>query len=163
MSGKKRVAVTASFAVVLAVVDCAAAIAQNKPDYSATWVLDLQRSTLDPRMAAGVESGTITITHRDPAFELKRTFVRAGKPESTQFALTTDGAETTQIEGAVTWRMRMTWEDGALVARMTGKAPQGEATNQVRYSLLDGGRTLEARESFRGPKLQYDNVWVLHR
>ncbi len=149
--------------VVLAAAACAAVAAQPKPDYSATWVIDLASSKLDPRIAAGIDSGTIAITHREPAFELKRTFLRAGKPDSVRFALTTDGAEKVQVEGPVTWRMRLTWEDGALVARMTGKAPQGEATNVVRYRLLDGGRTLEARESFRGPNLQYDNVWILHK
>ena len=149
--------------VVLAVGVSASAAGQPRPDYSGEWALNLQRSTLDPRIAAGIEKGTMTIVHHDPAFELRRTFMKGGKPDSVRFALTTDGAEKVQAEGQVTWRMRMTWEDGALVARMTGKAPQGEATNVVFYCLLDGGRTLEARESFRGPGLQYDNVWILEK
>jgi hypothetical protein len=154
---------TASLVVVLTVVVCAAVAGQPKPDYSGEWALDLQRSTLDPRIAAGIEKGTITIVHRDPAFELRRVFMRSGKPDSVSFALSTDGVEKIEIEGQVTWHMRMTWEDGVLVARMTGKAPQGDATNVVHYRLLDGGRTLEARESFRGPSLQYDNIWILEK
>jgi hypothetical protein len=150
--------------VVVLVVGLLAAVAgQPKPDYSGEWVLNLQRSALDPRIAAGIEKGTIAIVHHDPAFELLRTFVRGGKPDSVSFALTTDGVEKVQVEGQVTWHMRMTWEGGALAARMRGTAPQGEATNVVFYRLLDGGRTLEARESFRGPGLEYDNVWILEK
>ena len=148
---------------VLALGVLAAVAGQSKPDYSGEWALNLQRSTLDPRIAAGIEKGTIAIVHHDPAFELRRTFVRSGKPDSVSFALTTDGVEKVQVEGSVTWHMRMTWEDGALAARMRGTARQGEATNVVFYRLLDGGRTLEARESFRGPNLQYDNVWILEK
>ena len=55
---------------------------------------------------------------------------------------------------------RLAWEGDVLVLHERLTAPQGEATNTVHYWLLDAGQTLEARESFRGPRLQYDNLWV---
>ena len=37
------------------------------------------------------------------------------------------------------------------------------ATNKVVYHLSDDGRKLTATESFRGPRLKYDNVWVFDK
>jgi hypothetical protein len=108
-------------------------------------------------------SWTGRITHRDPVFEFDRVFTRAGKDDKGGYSLFTDGSEKVTVEGAMTTRSKMAWETGLLVLRERIEAAQGHATNTVHYRLLDGGRTLEARESFRGPRLQYDNVWVLER
>jgi hypothetical protein len=42
-------------------------------------------------------------------------------------------------------------------------APQGDAINVVHYRLAANGRELRAEEQFRGPKVSYDNVWVLDK
>ena len=38
-----------------------------------------------------------------------------------------------------------------------------EATNLVRYAMASDGRSFTAMERFRGPKLNYDNVWVMEK
>jgi hypothetical protein len=90
-------------------------------------------------------------------------FVAGGKESRNGYDLATDGTETEKVEPPITTRSRLEWDGDVLVLRERLTAPQGEATNTVRYRLLDGGRTLEAHESFRGPKLQYDNTWVFER
>jgi len=137
--------------------------AQPRVDYSGDWVLNLGRSRLDQRVWGGLERGTVQITHRGGTFGFSRVFTVAGREDKAAWELVIDAAEKLVAEGPVTRRSRIAWEDGLLVLRERLVAPQGEATNTVHYRLLDDGRTLEARESFRGPRLQYDNVWILER
>ncbi len=47
------------------------AFAQAKPDYSGTWTLDKEKSKLDERMAASIESQTLTVAQTET--ELKVT------------------------------------------------------------------------------------------
>ena len=133
------------------------------PDFSGRWVLSLQRSRIDPRVGAGLEGGTLRVTQTAQRVALARVFTAGGKEDRGGYDLALDGTEAATKEGPMVRRSRLGWEGEALVLRERIAAPQGEATNTVHYRLLDGGRTLEARESFRGPRFQYDNVWVFER
>lgn len=156
----KRHVVVATLAVIASVVSTQSA---GGLDFSGDWTLSLQRSAIDPRIGAGLESGRVRITHTGSKLTFERVFVTKGKEERSGYDLTTDGAETVNVEPPITRRSRLEWDGDVLVLRERLAAPQGEATNTVRYRLLDQGRTLEARESFRGPRLQYDNVWVFEK
>jgi hypothetical protein len=134
-----------------------------RPGFSGVWTLSLSRSHLDARVGAGIEKGSVTVTQTDARFAFRRVFVTGGREDRSGYDLTLDGRETTVPEGPMTRRSKLAWDGDVLVLSERVVAPQGEATNTVRYRLLDGGKTLEARESFRGPKLQYDNVWVFER
>ena len=134
------------------------AASAEKPDFSGTWVLNLEKTRL--QSFRGLESGEIVIEHAEPRFRFHRAFVIKGKTDSTSWQLTTDGREVVVEEGGITRKSRLVWDGNALVLdeRLTAKG--GEATNRVRYRLLDGGRTLVAEERFRGSRLSYDNLWV---
>jgi hypothetical protein len=134
-----------------------------RPDFSGAWTLSLSRSHLDARASAGIEKGSVAVTQTDARFAFRRVFVAGGREDRSGYDLTLDGRETTVAEGPITRRSTLAWDGDVLVLSERVSAPQGEATNTVRYRLLDAGKTLEARESFRGPKLQYDNVWVFER
>lgn len=129
-------------------------------DFSGKWALSLERSQIDPRIGKGLERGSAQITQTDAILTLARVFVTGGKEDRGGYELRLDGTEKTTTEGPITRHARLAWEADSLVLHERLTAPQGEATNTVHYRLLDGGRTLEARESFRGPRMQYDNVWV---
>jgi len=137
--------------------------AAARPDYSGEWTLSTARSRIDQRIAATIESGRASIVQTQARLTFRRTFISGGKEDKVSWDLALDGTESETTNGPVTRRARLDWDGEVLVLRERLSAPQGEATNTVRYSLLDGGRTLEARESFRGPRLQYDNVWVFGR
>lgn len=66
-----------------------------------------------------------------------------------------------------TFRFQRTFQLGVredtLVFRDHLTAPWGAANDAVRYRLLDGGRTLEARESVRGARVSYDDRWVFEK
>jgi hypothetical protein len=133
------------------------------PNFSGQWRLSLQHSQIDPRLGAGLEAGLAQVTQDAERFAVARVFIRAGKEDRLSYELLLSGAEKATADGPMVRRSHLEWEGEALVLRERVTAPQGEATNTVHYRLLDGGKTLEARESFRGPRLQYDNVWVFER
>jgi hypothetical protein len=156
----KRRIVATTLTIVVGVISIHGA---PRPDFSGDWTLSLARSAIDPRIGAGLESGRLRITHTGSRLTFERVFVTKGKEDRSGYELATDGTETEKVEPPITRRSRLEWDGDVLVLQERLAAPQGEATNTVRYRLLDEGRTFEAREGFRGPKLRYDNVWVFEK
>ena len=134
--------------------------AQGRPNFSGEWVLNVKKSTMATQ---GVESGTVRIDHKEPAFGFQRRFVTKNGPSEARYDLTTDDKEKVRTSGNVTRRSRMYWEGEELVLDEKGEMSGGTATNVVRYRLENGGAVLVARETFNGPKLKYANVWVFDR
>lgn len=139
------------------------AAAQSKPDFSGDWSLNKEKSKLQLQQLSSMEKATVTVEHHEPLFKFRRTFTIEGKENSLSFELKTDGKEVERDEGARHLISRLTWEGDILVFATRIVAPQGEATNIVRYSLREGGRLLQAEEKFRGPVLSYDNLWVFEK
>jgi hypothetical protein len=139
------------------------AAAQARPDFSGEWVLNRQASTLPPPVS-NVESGVVRIDHRDPSFGFRRTYVIGGAPREAGFIRDTDGKEVeeTGAQGLATVST-LRWDGTALVLAMRIKGPGFEATNDVRYELLDGGRRLRATEQGRSPQGNHDAVWIYDR
>ncbi len=140
----------------------AAATVLDKPNFSGGWVFNAEKSKLEVKVK--LESATFTIDHREPDFRLSRVFVINGKTDSYSYALTTDGTEKVEERPDRTLHSRIYWDGDVLVFDVRIILKDGrEATNIVRYSLRDGGRTFVAEEKFRGPVLKYDNLWVADR
>ena len=77
----------------------------------------------------------------------------------------TDGAEVTHTspQGLPT-TSTLRWDGSALVLAMQIKGPGFEATNDVRYELLNDGRRLRATEQGRSPQAGNHNaVWIYDR
>ena len=138
------------------------ALAQDKPNFSGEWVLNKAKSTLMKELG-GIERGVIFIEHNDPVFKFSRIFTTGGKDDSFAYELTTDGKEVIGEEGSRKLHSRLYWDGVALVYATRIVLPQAEAINVVRYRLAANGRELRAEEQFRGPKLSYDNLWVLDK
>jgi hypothetical protein len=154
-----------SFMILMALVIAAAvaaAPASEKPNFSGSWVVNAEKSRLEIKVE--LESATFTIDHKEPDFRFSRVFVIGGKDNALAWALTTDGKEAVTVEDGRTDHSRLYWDGDVLVFDVRIVLKDGrEATNVVRYSLRDGGRTFVAEEKFRGPVLKYDNLWVADR
>ena len=139
-----------------------ASLAAQKPDFSGTWVLNLDKSRL--QIEDKIESGTFTIEHKEPDFRFSRVFVVGGKDDAVSYALTADGREKIVKEPGRTTTSRLYWDGDVLVLDERIVLGDGrEATNVVRYSLRDEGKSLVAEEKFRGPRHKHDNLWVAER
>jgi len=131
----------------------------EKTDFSGVWVVNPQKSQL--ANWAKFDQTTITIEHKEPNFKFHRVSVKAGKTDESGYELTTDGLEKVKREGGMTELSRLSWDGAALSYFSRMVLPDGrEATDTVRYTLKDGGKTFVAEEKFRGPVVKYDNLWV---
>jgi hypothetical protein len=133
------------------------------PDFSGKWTLDLGRSRIDARFFGDLTRGVLRIEHREPSFSFRRLFTQGGESSTVAFTLTTDGKEVEGREDGMPTRQSLTWGGDTLVFLTVYRSPRGEARNTVKYSLDSGGGTLRAEESFRGPRLSYDNLWVFSK
>lgn len=153
---------TIGTAILLGAAILLAAAAAEKPDFSGVWVVNLEKSQL--ASWAKFDRTTITIDHKEPVFRFHRVSVKAGKTDETSYELKTDGVEKVEKEGGRASYSRLTWDGDALVFEDRLVLPNGrEATDVVRYTLRDGGKTFVAEEKFRGPVVKYDNLWVADR
>jgi hypothetical protein len=146
-------------AALLAAAVLLASAGPARPDFSGVWVVDPQRSQL--AAWAKFDSTTITIEHKEPKFRFHRVSVKAGKADETTYDLTTDGAELMEKEGGGANTSKLFWDGDVLVFQALIVLADGrQATDVVRYTLRDGGKTFVAEEKFRGPVVKYDNLWV---
>lgn len=149
-------------AILVAWLGTAAMAAQTPPDFSGNWVLDRTASVLQAASAV-VESGTVRIEHRDPAFRFARTFVVKQQPVDTAFDIATDGKEVARAVAGRTSRSRLEWQGRSLLLTVLIDTPRGEVSNIVRYELLDGGKTLRAIEDVGGAAPSHHNIWIFVR
>jgi hypothetical protein len=141
----------------------ASTAAQARSDFSGDYVLNRQASTLPPPVS-NVESGVVRIEHRDPTFTFRRSYVIAGTARDAGFTIRTDGSESSETgpQGMATVST-LRWDGTALVLSMRIQGAGFEATNDVRYELLDGGRRLRATETGRSPMGNHDAIWIYDR
>lgn len=136
---------------------------QQKPDFSGQWTFNKEKSKLGIAELANLEKGTVKIEHNDPIFKMYRTFTIDGQDDSISLDLKADGKEIETTEDSYKTYSRLSWEGDTLVFVTRYVASEGEATNTVKYRLLDNGKTLQADENFVGPKLHYNNMWVFEK
>ena len=153
--------------LVIALASLAASVtnsnAQRKPNFSGTWVLNHQASSLPPPVSA-VESGVVRIEHREPSFSFHRSYVIGGAPREAGFTGLTDGREKSETGArGETIILTLEWASDALVLAMRIQGPGFTATNDVRYELLNDGTRLRATEQARSPQGDHDAVWVFDR
>jgi len=156
----------AVFRSLLFVMLAGAVAAQARPDFSGDYVLNRQASTLPPPVS-NVESGVVRIEHREPSFSFHRSYVIAGTAQDGGYMIRTVGSQSVETgpQGATT-TSTLRWDGVALVLDMRISATGFEATNVVRYELIDGGKRLRATEQGRSKQLpmgNHDAVWIYDR
>ncbi len=134
--------------------------AQDRPNFSGEWVLNLAKTTTANK---GITGGTVRIDHKEPVLKFRRTLATADGPSEGGYDLTTDGKEKVTTSGSMTRRSRMYWEGGELVLDEKIEMSGRTATNVVHYRLENGGAVLVARETEITPRSRHDNVWVFER
>lgn len=150
--------------VVLALATALSAAAQERPNFTGDWTLDLTKSQLHEDYRA-LERAVVRIDHHEPTFTYRRTFFVKGRPNEASYEVTTDGREHPGVapNGSPTVAT-MHWEQMALVVHQRISDPKaGPLVNSVRYELKDEGRTLQATEDFDGGGRSHHNVWIFSR
>ena len=138
-------------------------IAQNnkKPDFSGTWKLDLKKSSLE---IPTPKSMIFVIVHDEPNWEVKRTFVfENGKEDIWETKLTTDGKQVIHDFNNNDGKVRLYWENDSLIFDSEIMFPDETASNVVRYSLTDNGKTFVAEETFKSITYSHKNRYVFYK
>jgi hypothetical protein len=131
----------------------------SKPNFSGTWIFNAQKSTLQDPAPSSVK---FQIEQHDPHIRLSRTQVYGGQSNTWSVDSGTDGQkEVVQHSALYTSHIRMYWDGDTLVMDEKITAGDGsKATNTVKYTLADDGKTLVAVESEETPVGKATNKWV---
>jgi type 1 fimbria pilin len=136
----------------------------GKPNFSGTWIFSAQKSALTMPPPTSM---TLKIDQNDPQVRLARTQVFGDQSYKWDLDIVADGQkEVVQDSPQYTANIKMYWEGNSLVLDQKITAPDGtKATDQVTYSLADGGNTLEAVENqkFERVKKPIVNKWVYNK
>ena len=134
------------------------------PKFTGTWKLDMTRSKLEAAHPPVASTAWIQYDGKD--WHYKRTHVyTGGRSETWLMELTVDSNLThMEKDGPLTFYTKMHKEGLGLVMVEDIQAMDGEkASNTVRYSLMDGGKTLVETEHEVTPKGNELNRWVFQR
>lgn len=129
-------------------------------DLSGDWEFRPGLSTLQ---IPAPESMRFTIRHSPERFHLERTHVFQGERDEFTIDLAIGADPIRMQHRGIDIVARAYWEGDLLVFDSTMGRGGESATNVVRYSLADAGRTLVALERLRGDKMSYENRWVFER
>ena len=137
---------------------------QAKPDFSGTWVFNAQKSALK---IPPPTSMTLQIDQKDPQITFNRTQVYGDQNYSWKLDTVADGQKVTvENSPGYTTNSRVYWQGNAIIIDQKIIATDGtQVTDQVTYSLADGGKTLEAveRQVTAGAKGSTTNKWVYEK
>lgn len=141
--------------------------AQNKtiPPFTGTWTLDLHRSTFEGKAHPPI-AAEVVIRYDGTHWHRWRSHTAPdGKVDAHAVDLIVDSPKPLVIKaGPVTFYSRIHREGEALVLTEDLVANTGKkATNTVRYTLEDSGRTLIEFEEEKTPEGNETNRWVSTR
>jgi hypothetical protein len=138
--------------------------AQAKPDFSGTWVFSVQKSILK---VPPPSSMTLQIEQKDPQVTFARKQVYGDVSFDWKLEAVADGQkEVVQDAPGYTTHSRVYWQGTAMVVDSEIVASDGtKVTDQVTYTLADGGKLLEAVEhqATVGGKGSATNKWVYEK
>ena len=141
---------------VLGFLTCQTPALSQKPDYSGTWKLNLQKSKLEADWAKGLTEGVFTITQNGNKFKLSRYFIINGKKQKLSIKMTADGKVRRK---KILFKGKLEWMGNNLHAKIY----RNGFSNVVDYKFGDNQNEFIADEVFTGRPQDYHNHWVFDR
>lgn len=128
----------------------------QKPDYSGTWILNLEKSKIEANWAKGLTKGVFTIVQEGDKFSLSRYFIIEGKKKKLHIQMLADGKVRRK---KLLFKGKLEEKDNGLEASIF----RNGFKNIVNYRFGDSQQELVADEVFTGRPQDYHNHWVFHR
>lgn len=128
----------------------------QKPNYSGTWKLNLQKSKLEANWAKGLTEGVFTITQAGDKFKLSRYFIINGKKQKLGIKMIADGKVRRK---KILFKGKLEWMGNNLHAKIY----RNGFSNVVDYMFGDTQNEFIADEVFTGRPQDYHNHWVFDR
>jgi len=146
---------------ILIALPLASVFAQQKPDFSGTWKLNVTKSDFGPLPAP--ESRTDVITHKEPSLSNSVTAQTAqGKQEYT-VSYTTDGKEVLNKMGPREIKSTMKWDGSNLKVSSKFLYNDSPVTGESTWSLSPDGKTLTINGHFSSSMGEADQTFVFEK
>ena len=114
--------------------------AQQLPNLSGTWVLQVDKSDFGPMPP--ITSRTDVIDHKEPSLTIKRTVVTGAGETTSTLVYGVDGKSYKNTAGGAEITSTLKWDGAVLVMESTLSTPNGDISIVDRYSLSEDGTTL---------------------
>ena len=134
-----------TFFATLALSVPAGAGAQTVPNFSGTWVLQVDKS--DFGAMGGPSARTDVIDHQEPKLSIKRTITGPNGEITSNLVYAVDGKPYKNTVANAETTSTLSWDGQTLVMVTLYPSPQGEATITDRYTLSADGKTLTQERS----------------
>ncbi len=120
------------FLALALVLGALAVSAQDKPNFTGTWELNVEKSNLD---GAPLSKLVVQVDHKDPVLTYTATGTAAGEDFSETETFTTDGKAATDSHGN---EMRVHWDGSSLVFESVGT----QGTDSGRLTISSDGKSM---------------------
>ncbi|MBI3695115.1 MAG: hypothetical protein HY238_09805 [Acidobacteria bacterium] len=115
------------------------ALAQDNPNFSGTWELQVAKSEFGPLPAP--ESQVSVIDHKEPKLQIKVTSKTAQGEQTSTRNLTTDGEENTNQVANNTWKSKTHWEEKVLITESSFEIQGNKIRIKDRWTLAGDGKS----------------------
>ena len=150
MNGK-----TAVLLIVFGFFACPLQILAQQPNYTGTWVLNLEKSKLESHRA-GLTSSLFVIKQDGDNFKLTRYHIFGDKKKKLGFDMIADGKTRTV---KLLFKGKLEWQGNSLQATLWRK----NFLNAVNYKFGNSPDEFIADEVFTGYPKNHHNIWVFDR
>jgi hypothetical protein len=137
------------------------AFAQQKPDFSGTWKLNVAKSDFGP--LPGPESRTDVITHKEPSLSNSVTADGAQGKQQYTVSYTTDGKEAVNKIGQREIKSTLKWVGSNLVISSKFVFNDMDVTSEATWALSSDGKTLTINAHFTSTMGEADQKFVFEK
>jgi hypothetical protein len=135
--------------------------AQQKPDFSGTWKLNVTKSDFGP--LPGPESRTDVITHKEPSISNNVNAETAQGKQQYTLNYTTDGKEAVNTMGPREVKSTVKWDGSNLKVSSKFLYNDSPVTSEVTWSLAADGKTLTISAHFSSTMGEADQTLVFEK
>lgn len=129
----------------------------QKPNYSGTWKLNLEKSKFEANWTKGLTDGEFTIIQKADNFNWSRYFIINGKKSKMRFKLIADGK--VRRKKMLLFKSKLEWIGDNLKAKIY----RNGFSNVVDYKFGETKNELIIDEVFVGRPQDYHNHYVLNK
>jgi hypothetical protein len=127
------------------------AAAQDKPNFSGKWVLDLSKSNFEPLPAP--DSQVRVIDHKEPKLKITDTTKDQRGERTRDREITTDGKENKTTVGGIEYVSKSHWDGNQLITVGTLKLQDGTNIDiKETVELSDDGKVMTLKREPKSPQ-----------
>ena len=124
----------------------------QKPNFTGTWVLNLEKSQLESR-PKGLTSSVFVIKQEDDKYNLTRYHIFGDKKKKISFKMLADG-QTRRVK--VLFKGKLEWKENSLQASIWNKG----FSNIVNYKFGNNQNEFIADEVYNSKPHNHHNIWI---